>query len=91
MAPNQAYLAVRTSPIEPGKHFTFYNAYTMEKSGEAGIVDSVRNEDEGINQGFWDALKAAQNLTWDIVPHLVTFDRDIDFPELQIADCKEVA
>lgn len=86
MAPNKVYLGLKDSPAEPGMQLTFYGAYTMDKSGEATVTEAVRNEDDAINQAFWDALKKAECLTWDVVPWLITLDRDIQISELEVVD-----
>ena len=87
------YVCVKDSPtIKPGKQFTFYGAYTMEKTGEATVVEAVKNEDEAINTAFRDALKKAATLTWEdtVVPWLVTLDRDLEISELEVLDCPQV-
>ena len=81
---------MKDTPIEPGKEFTFFGAYSLEKSGTATVVEAVKNEDEGITHAFWDALKKAQCLTWDVVPWLVTLDQDIKISELEVVDISQV-
>ena len=83
------YVGVKDSDPEPGKQLIFYGAYTMEKTGEATVVEAVKNEDKGITKAFWDALKKAECLTWDVVPWLVTLDRDIHISELEVLDCQQ--
>ena len=87
---NQVYVGMKDSAVETGKQLTFYGAYTLDKTGEATVVEAVRNEDEGINHEFWDALKKAQCLTWDVVPWLVTLDKDIKISELEVVDSAQV-
>lgn len=94
VAPNKMYICVKDSPeMRPGKQFEFYGAYTMEKTGEGTVVEAVKNEDESINQAFWDALKKAAVLTWEdtVIPWLVTLDRDIQISELEVLDCPQVS
>ena len=91
MAPNQVYIGIKDSPVEPGKQVTFYGAYTLDKTGDAIITEAVKNEDEAINQAFWDALKKAECLTWDVIPYLVTLDRDIKISELEVVDSAQVS
>ena len=83
-------MGYKDGSLDPGKECTFYGAYTLEKSGEATIVEAVKNEDESITKAFWDALKKAGILTWDTVPFLVTLDQEVQISELDIADSKQV-
>jgi len=90
VAPNQVYIARKEGEVTPGMQYTFYGAYTMERTGEAAVVDAVLNEDEGVTHEFWEAMGKAQVLTWDKVPYLVTLDRDIRISELEVLDYKQV-
>jgi hypothetical protein len=84
------YVARKEGEITPGMQYTFYAAYTMERTGEATVVEAVLNEDEQVNREFWGALENAQVLTWDKVPYLVTLDRDLQISELEVVDYKQV-
>ena len=90
VSPNQLYIGSKDREIVPGRQFTFYNAYTMEKTGEAIVTEAVRNEDKEVTDAFWDALKKADLLTWDTVPFFVTLDRDLQISELEMLDGNEV-
>ena len=91
VAPNKVYLGIKDRPAEPGMQLNFYGAYTMEKTGEATITEVARNEDVAINQAFWDALNKAHCLTWNVVPWLITLDRDIKISELEVVDTAQAS
>ena len=90
ISPNQLYIGSKDSEIVPGRQFTFYNAYTMEKTGEAIVTEAARNEDKEVTDAFWDALKKAGLQTWETVPFFVTLDRDLQISELEMLDSNEV-
>ena len=77
--------------MEPGKELTFYNAYTLEKSGQAVVVKAVETKDEQITHAFWETLKKANILTWDVVPQFITLDRDVQISELEMVDSKQAS
>jgi phosphoribosylaminoimidazole carboxylase (NCAIR synthetase) len=90
VAPNQIYVARKVDAVTPGMELTFYSAYTMDLTGEATVVAAVLNDDEAVTHQLWEALQKAQILTWDVVPYLVTLDRDLQISELEIVDYKQV-
>lgn len=90
MAPNQVYIGSKDRPIEPGRQYTFYNAHTLEKTGEATVTEAVKTEDQGVTDSFWNCLNKDGCLTCDTVPWLVTLDRDLQISELEVLDSIEV-